>query len=66
LPAAEFAFMHEQVEGMFMVIALFADLTQCRAQLLKQKPRSVCAVPPSYSSSFQLSSATSQPAWRTT
>src|SRR6266852_587146 len=65
LSAAKFAFVHEQVEGMFVVIALFADLAPRRAQLLKRKLRSICVVPPGYSSSCQLSSATSQPAWRT-
>src|ERR1035441_5527398 len=57
LSAAEFAFVHEQVEGMFMVIALFADLAQRCAQFLKRQLGSVSRV---YSSSCQLSSATSQ------
>ena len=37
LPAAEFAFVHQQMKGMLVVIALFADLAQRRTQLLERK-----------------------------
>jgi len=58
---------------MFVVIALFADLAQRSAQFLKRKLRGIRNAPRvffvvffvNYSSSCQLSSATSQPAWRT-
>src|SRR5216683_3218360 len=62
LSAVEFAFVHEQVEGMLVMIALFADLAQSRAQFLKRhRLGSVGHVLLGYGSSCQLSSATSQP-----
>src|SRR5258708_4260419 len=62
LSAVESAFVHEQVEGMLVMIALFADLAQSRAQFLKRhRLGSVGHVLLGYGSSCQLSSATSQP-----
>src|ERR1035438_3122515 len=59
LPAAQFAFVHEHVKGMLVVIALGSNLAQRSAQLLERKLANAFF---DYSSTCQLSSATSQPA----
>src|SRR5664279_3424991 len=44
LSAAEFAFVHEQVKRMFVVITLFADLAQRRTQFFERESGGVGSV----------------------